>query len=141
MPDVTSGKMFRPQDVSLTQTSGPYLQSEAVRATGSGPFDAAYRQNLASYGGFNAARPGGSLAFNPTDPTTFPGQPSGGGNAPLPGAPTGLLDLGLAGMPFTTPQPQQSQSDTSQISNQQNAMRFWLQNFSDQGSLLRNNLT
>lgn len=143
MPDVTSGKMFRPQDVSLTQTSGPYLQSEAVRSTGSGPFDAAYRQNLASYGGFNAARPGGSLSFNPTDPTSFPGQASGFGSAPLPGAPVGLLDFGLAGMGFTTPQSQQPQSsqDTSQVSNPNNSWSFWLNNFSDQGSLLRNNLT
>ena len=140
MPTPTSGVTFRPQNVSLTgQSGGPYLGSEAVRATGSGPFDAAYRQNLASYGGFNVARPGGSLAFNPTDPTTFPGQPSGFGSAPLPGAPTGLLDLGLAGMGFTSPQ-QTSKQDTSQISND-NSWKFWLNQFTDQGSLLRNSLT
>src|SRR5262245_47579072 len=37
------------------------LSSEAVRATGTGPYDSAYWQNLATYAGGQFVRPGGNL--------------------------------------------------------------------------------
>jgi hypothetical protein len=90
------------------------LAPEAVRATGSGPFDPTYRQNLATYAGGQFQRPSVTtqpergapqtmnvLSFNPTDISTFPGQPVGGGNAPLQGLPFGLLSLAQGGLPFS----------------------------------------
>lgn len=83
------------------------LNPESVRATGSGPFDSAYRQNLATYAGGQFERPGGNLSFNPTSSNLF-GNPTGGGNDPVLGMGNSLLSLGLGGQPaaFNTPQPQ-----------------------------------
>src|SRR5260370_18043090 len=69
------------------------LRPESIRATGTGPFDSAYRQNLATYAGGQFSRPGGGLNFNPTDPSTFPGQPVGGGTAPVTGMPQSVRDM------------------------------------------------
>lgn len=133
--------MFSPGKVSVgSGGSGPYLQSEAVRSEGKGPFDPAYRQNLAVYGGGTFQRPGGLLSFNPTDPNSLgnASQPTGGGNSPVPGLPFSLLDFGLGGQGFSYNQPQQAQpqTDTSNISGD-NSWQGWLQKFQDQGSLLR----
>lgn len=65
---------------------------QTVRATGGGPFDAAYRQNLTTQAGGEWARPGGNLSFNPTGPLNF-GTPQGGGNAPNFGLPPTLLSI------------------------------------------------
>src|SRR6267378_1266646 len=79
---------------TVPAVSGNTLTPESIRATGTGPFDAAYRQNLATYAGGQFSRPGG-MSFNPTDPSTFPGNPTGGGTAPVMGMPSTLLDTAL----------------------------------------------
>ena len=113
--------------------------SESVRATGTGPFDAAYRQNLATYGGGSFTRPGGNFSFNPTDPNSFPGNPVGGGNAPLPGLPDSLISTAMGGNPFTfnPPQPAQpTQPTPATDSSNGNGIpdwQFWLQQFRNQG--------
>jgi hypothetical protein len=81
---LTVGQPSRPQP-------GNVLQSESVRASGTGPFDQAYRQNLATYAGGQLQRPGGNLSFNPTG-TDFPSGPS-------------LLEQALGGQAFSTPPP------------------------------------
>lgn len=110
------------------------LGPETIRATGSGPFDSAYRQNLATYSGGQFARPGGNLSFNPTDASTFPGNPTGGGNAPLPGLPDSLIGRALGGNPFSfsPPQPAGITPDTTgqpEIPD----WRFWLRQIRNQG--------
>lgn len=82
------------------------LGSEAIRATGSGPFDAPFRQNLATYAGGNFQRPGGFLGFNPTG--SLFGNPTGGGNAPVLGMPNNLMNLALGGQSFQYEAPQQT---------------------------------
>ena len=86
---------------SPTQPATGTLGPSAIRATGAGPFDAAYRQNLATYAGGQFMPPsGGNLLFNPTDISTFPGAPVGGGNAPRTGTPFSLLAMAQGGLPF-----------------------------------------
>lgn len=82
------------------------LKSETVRASGTGPFDSAYRQNLATYAGGQMARPGGNLSFNPTSSTPF-GNPTGGGTDPITGGPNNLaaMALGGEGFSYTAPKP------------------------------------
>lgn len=113
-----------------------FLNAEAVRATGSGPYDPAYRQNLATYAGGQFTRPGGVLAFNPTDPTTFPGQPTGGGTAPIPGLPPSLISQALGGEAFGTPQPTQDQQNSNSASST-GMMNWqdWLKRFRGQGRM------
>src|SRR6202012_347275 len=82
------------------------LAPESVRATGSGPFDDAYRQNLATYAGGQFQRPGGNLSFNPTSTSLF-GNPTGGGNDPVLGMGNSLLSLGLGGQPAAFANPNQ----------------------------------
>ncbi len=107
----------------------------AVRATGSGPYDAAYRQNLATYAGGQLARPGGYLGFNPTNPQSYPGQPTGGGTTPLPGMPTTLLQNATLGQPFSWVPPQPTGPSTVSGPNwsggqsPNNFQQDWLQNF------------
>jgi hypothetical protein len=111
-----------------SSTIGP----ESVRASGSGPFDAAYRQNLATYAGGQFARPGGNLSFNPTS-GQMPGQPTGGGNAPVGGLPTGLLDMALGGNPFSfTPQ-----AATPSASASPNYWKFWLGQYNQPFNAMR----
>jgi len=104
---------------------------ESVRATGTGPFDSAYRQDLATYAGGLFNRPGGNLSFNPTGQNAF-GAPTGGGNAPLLGMPNTLLQQALGGNPFTyqPPQPQ----NKSIVNNPSLTMQDWLNQFMNQGS-------
>lgn len=111
---------------------------ESVRATGSGPFDSAYRQNLATYAGGQFQRPGGNLSFDPTSPNLF-GNPTGGGNAPLPGLGTGLLDSGLGGQPATgtttPPTPPAPAQDPNMMSGNPlgGAWMDWLKQLRNQG--------
>lgn len=120
--------------VSLTEQQKPTsttLGAEAVRATGTGPFDPTYRQNLAAYAGGQFARPGGNLSFNPTGDLF--GPPTGGGTAPLPGMPYGLLDMALGGTPFRFQPPQQ----TLPSPTAGDGLDFWMKDFNESGRLLR----
>lgn len=106
---------------------------EAVRATGSGPFDAAYRQNLATYAGGLSERPsGGVLSFNPTG--NMFGNPSGAGTAPVLGSPTDLLSQALGGQGYKanttapTPKPQ---------SGGQDYWKFWMTDYMNRGKNLQ----
>ena len=107
------------------------LSSEAVRATGTGPYDSAYRQNLATYAGGQFTRPGGNLSFNPTG--ALFGNPTGGGNAPVLGMPDSLVGQALSGNPFkfTPPPPPPPQSDESQLSN---PLGWWRDQFLNDGN-------
>lgn len=123
-------------------TSGPaspqngpnVVGPEAVRATGTGPFDSAYRQDLATFAGGLFNRPGGNLSFNPTSPDAF-GTPTGGGNAPLPGMPPTLLQNALGGNPFTytPPAPVKTASGDSTMQS----LEDWMQQFMRQGGFGR----
>ena len=122
----------------LQVPKSPVLAPEAVRATGSGPYDAAYRQNLATYAGGQFERPNGNLSFNPTDMRTFPGNPTGGGNAPLPGLPNSLISNALGGSPFSVAQPQSATTSTSTSSGNISPVpnwQEWLQRFRNQGRM------
>lgn len=89
---------------SIASPANPnVLGAQAVRSTGSGPFDQGYRQDLATYAGGNFARPGGSLSFDPTG--SLFGNPTGGGSAPVSGMPTNLLTQALGGQGFSAPPP------------------------------------
>lgn len=122
-PDISGGKP------AATPTSTPQgiLAPESIRATGAGPFDAAYRQNLATYAGGQFSRPPGGLNFNPTDPSTFPGLPTGGGTAPVTGMPQSLLDMALSGQGFswTPPQPAKAAQKPGRFDD----MVFWMDQF------------
>jgi hypothetical protein len=72
--------------------------AQAVRATGQGPYDPAFRQDLATYAGGQFSRPGGNLSFNPT------GQlPAGLG------ANNSLLSQALGGQAFSFAPPKPKQ--------------------------------
>lgn len=114
---------------------------ETIRATGSGPFDAAYRQNLANYAGGLTQRPGGYMGFNPTgDLSDVPGVASGGGNAPVMGGPASLLGQALGGMPFSfqPPQPQTDPGSGNQngsgLPSGPGGLQYWLNEFRQNGS-------
>ena len=135
----TDSRPYLPNNkVGAPSAGGTTVGPQAVRATGTGPYDSAYRQNLATYAGGLFSRPGGTLAFNPTDPNAFQGmgQPTGGGNAPVSGAPTGLLDQALGGSPFSfTPQAPQAATPQPQQPTGNDYWKFWLNQY---GSPLNN---
>jgi hypothetical protein len=113
-----------------SQPQGPNIASpESVRATGSGPFDPAFRQNLATFAGGLFNRPGGNLSFNPTSNQSF-GQATGGGDAPLLGMPNTLLSNALGGNPFsyTPPAPADTSNQNIPVS-----MQDWLNRFMNSG--------
>lgn len=91
-------------------TVGP----ESIRATGTGPGDASWRQNLATFSGGQFQRPGGFLGFDPTSAQPFGGAATGGGTAPVMGMPSTLLSMALGGQPFSfaPPAPQQQPQST-----------------------------
>jgi hypothetical protein len=93
---------------------GNVLGAEAVRASGTGPFDQAYRQNLATYAGGQLNRPGGSLSFDPTS-TGFPQQ-------------QGLLERALGGQSFSYTEPQPPPEQRTVLNWQD-----WLKQFREQG--------
>jgi len=107
---------------------------EAVRATGSGPFDPGFRQNLATFAGGLFNRPGGNLSFNPTSNQSF-GQATGGGNAPLLGMPNTLLSNALGGNPFsyTPPAPADTSNQNGSNQNVPVSMQEWLNRFMNSG--------
>lgn len=109
----TPAQLTVPASSGTAPKSGNVLGPESIRATGTGPFDAAYRQNLATYAGGQFSRPGGSMNFNPTDPSTFPGMATGGGTAPVTGMPNTLLDAALSGQGFGYQPPQPAQTAAS----------------------------
>jgi hypothetical protein len=114
--------------------SGPtgVLGPRTVRSTGTGPYDQAYRQNLASYAGGQFA---GNLSFNPTDVSTFPGMATGGGTAPVTGMPQSLLDQALGGQGFSWNPPAPAQTATKPP--QYPDMSAWMDQFMRNGRGLR----
>jgi hypothetical protein len=156
--------------ISMTPGTGPYVGgmgqvkgqpgqsqspsytvgSQAVRATGTGPFDAAYRQNLATYAGGQFQNPG-VLSFNPTaqpgQAGALGGQATGYGSAPVQGGPNSLLGMALGGQAYSTPNQQPSapapSTSTSGSSSQptpiwqQPGWQQWLNSLTNQGGLLR----
>lgn len=154
MPPV-KGTMLPSRGVSMTPGSAPYttgqsnsssLGPEAVRATGTGPFDSAYRQNLATYAGGQFQRPGGVLSFNPTaqqgQAGALGGLPTGGGNAPITGSPNSLLGMAIGGAPFSPPGGAPAPSTTTKNTPpkpiwQQPGWQQWLNGLTNQGRLLR----
>ena len=127
----TSG-FNNPKGIQSTPQQNATLGAQAVRATGSGPFDQNYRQNLATYAGGLSQRPGGNLAFNPTG--NIMGGPTGGGNAPVMGGPTDLLTAAMGGQGFAanTTAPVSLPTPTSK-----NPLSFWLNQFQTQGNPFR----
>lgn len=102
------------------------IGAQAVRSTGAGPYDPAYRQNLATYAGGQFQRPGGFLGINPTGPIT--GLPVSGGSAPVQGVPNSLLSMALGAQPqYQAPQPTPSQSTNANSIQPQN-WQSWIQN-------------
>src|SRR5512146_1101943 len=99
---------YNPASVMLSPGSGGPCTSSGqstIRATGTGPFDANYRQNLAIYaGGLLANR--GNLGINPTSQNPFAnmGTPAGGGSAPLMGLPQTWLQQAM-GTSLSSQQP------------------------------------
>ena len=90
----SSGPAPAPKPPTLMPTAPVgQVSAQSVRAT-AGPFDPAYRQNLATFSGGQFNRPGGQLTF---DPTATAGAPSSlfgdlGGTGP-----TDLLSQALGG--------------------------------------------
>lgn len=138
----TSGQ---PSGTNSTGSSS-YLGPRQIGASGAGPFDPAYRQNLAVYGGGQFAAPSSNWMFNPTQLGNSFGNPTGGGNAPVMGMPTTLLAQALGGNPFYAQSPaQQAGGNQSTVGSaptptqtgQWNWLPAWLQQYLSSG----NNLT
>lgn len=141
---VKGGPMKGPGTEGTQGGPGNILGAQAVRASGSGPFDPAYRQNLATYGGGMFQRPGGMLSLNPTSQTPFTGMgaATGGGNAPIYGAPTDMLTGALGGQAYQTPQPAPAPtSPTSTFTSRypwlNSGWQQWLNGLQQQGGMLR----
>jgi hypothetical protein len=152
-PPILPGK-----EVGLGSNSGggPYLPTsspqpsqygaQSVRATGGGAGDAAWRQNLATFSGGQFERPGGSLSFNPLSTNPFSGAPTGGGNSPVQGSPSTLLQYALGMNPLTmmpssptaTPSAGPAQTSTPSGQSTQNSIPEWLDQFMSMGGM--NNL-
>lgn len=119
-----------PQAQPQTTAAG----SQAVRATGQGPYDSAYRQNLATYAGGMFSNPTGLLSFNPTDPNAFsnlPGSSQGG-------TPPTQLEQALGGNPFSWTQPSPQQPAQTQAQTPPNYWKFWLSQFNKPLNGVRN---
>jgi hypothetical protein len=134
--DVAWGKTAKtgmPYVSQKSQIKGPpttpnqqnVMGPQTVQSTGAGPFDAAYRQNLAVQAGGQWARPGGSLSFNPTGPLNF-GAQSGGGNAPTFGLPPTLLSI-MGPTPSAPAQPKASPAPAQPTGPSQSSVDAWLQ--------------
>lgn len=106
------------------QTTAPAQQTygpNAVRASGTGPFDNTYRQNLATYAGGLFQNQGTSF-LNPTG--NIGGQATTGGNAPATGMPNTWLTSAFNNpMQSQAPQPSTTQSSMPPTFSQ------WLQQF------------
>jgi len=121
-----------PQAAPSGPPSGSVVGPEAVRATGTGPFDSAYRQDLATYAGGLFAKPGGNLSFNPTSNSPFGGAATGGGNAPVLGMPNTLLQNALGGNPFSYTPPTPA---ANTLTDPNFSMQQWMNQFLTQGGL------
>lgn len=124
-----SGMPAPPQQQKNTDT-GPQqgiLGASPVRATGSGPFDPSYRQNLSTYAMGQFAPPQQGWNINPTNPGNV-GMTTGGGNAPVYGMPQSLLGQAQGGQPFTWAPPQQLLQG-AQRPPQIGDAQFWLDQF------------
>lgn len=138
----STGTPRKPTEQAQATPQSNVVQSQTVRATGTGPYDNAYRQDLATYAGGLASRPGGNLSFNPTG--NMFGNPSGGGNAPVLGGPTDLLSAALGGQAITPTQPQSpqpAQPQTGAQNSQQPYWQFWLNGYNNLGANLRGSNT
>lgn len=120
----------QPAQTQATPPASTTLGAETVRASGTGPYDQAYRQNLATYAGGQFSRPGGSLTFNPTG--NLFGNPTGGGNAPVLGTGTGLLDRALGGQPFSYAPPA-PQGPSPNAANPVQGWQDWIDQFRQNG--------
>lgn len=114
---------------SASTSTSNILGPESVRATGAGPFDSAYRQNLATYAGGQFFRPTGSLSFDPTG--NLFGSPTGGGNDPVIGTGESLFGRALGGNPFSfaPPAPPVTEQQPDMFSSWQD----WIEQFREQG--------
>lgn len=127
-PYVQVGRQPTQQAAQPQQPPTQTLGAQAVRATGSGPFDSAYRQDLATYAGGGYAKPGGNLSFNPTG--TLFGNPTGAGSAPVLGAPTDLLSQALGGNPFAAQTSSPSSSSlTARVGKTVDPSQQWMQQY------------
>ena len=128
-PSGTPAPGINPQQgPAAPQLPSTVVGPQAVRATGSGPFDAQYRQNLATFAGGLFGSQNGNLSFNPTSGNPFGGQATGGGNAPVFGIPNTQLQNALGGQPFSyTPPP--ATPTTTNSSNPVQSISQFLQNF------------
>lgn len=108
--------------------SGGVLGAQAIRATGNTPgYDPAYGQNLATYGGGQFS---GVTSYNPFNLSTFPGQPTGGGNAPVAGMPNTLLSQAQGGQAFSwNPPATKSQAVSAAPATAVTSLQDWLQQF------------
>lgn len=135
-PMAGGGQPFTDNGGSGSQAATPSAPNvvgpESVRATGTGPFDQAYRQDLATYAGGLFARPGGNLSFNPTSNQPFGGAAVGGGSAPVFGMPNTLLQNALGGNPFSFTPPLPAQGATNNQPGTQQ-MQDWLNQLLGQG--------
>jgi len=112
---------------------GGVLGASPVRATGQGPFDPTYRQNLSTYAMGQFAPPQQGWQINPTNPGNV-GQPTGGGNAPVFGQPNTLLGNALGGQNFSWAPPQAAaQQPSSPYQNLPYGPPSWLDYFMGQG--------
>lgn len=109
------------------QTPFGTLGASPVRATGSGPFDPSYRQNLSTYAMGQFAPPQQGWNINPTNPGNV-GMATGGGNAPVYGMPQSLLGQAQGGQPFSWAPPQQLLQG-AQRPPQIGDAQFWLDQF------------
>jgi hypothetical protein len=111
-PPVAMGPTTRP--AAPTAPTSSTLGATANRVTGQSPgYDPSYLQNLVTYGAGQFQQPTGGFAFNPTSISTFPGQPTGGGNAPVPGMPNTLLSAAQGAQPFSWTPPTAAPASTT----------------------------
>lgn len=131
-PMAGGGKSFGGSTPAPQPNSQNVVGPESIRATGAGPFDSAYRQDLATFAGGLFGRPGGNLSFNPTGNQPFGGAAVGGGNAPIFGMPNTLLQNALGGNPFSFTPPAPT---TGAVNNQPNTLNMmdWWNRFMNQG--------
>jgi hypothetical protein len=134
-PSVYSTMPATTQMGSLQNTAMGGAGQNQVRATGpTAGFDPSYLQNLATSDAASFTRPSGGLNFNPLGNLTgLPGQGvSGGGNAPVPGMPQGMLTQALAANPTFQP----GTASTASTNATQNALAQMLQNTFGSSALL-----
>jgi hypothetical protein len=122
----------RPNAPASTSAPTSTLAAVGNRATGpSSGYDPAYLQNLVTYGAGQFQQPSGGFNFNPTNINTFPGAPTGGGNAPVLGMPNTLLSQAQGGQAFSwmPPEPVQQFSALPGQSTVNTSLQDWIKQF------------